>query len=77
VPDVLRTSSPEQWVAVYMSDNPERYYCGSDLGTPPVWPVLPIAPGSSHRFLENLHKGIIAVENASVVQGGDQSGLLR
>lgn len=38
---------------------------------------LPIAPGSSHSFLENLHKGIIAVENASVVQGGDQSGLLR
>ena len=26
---------------------------------------LPIAPGSSHSFLENLHKGIIAVENAS------------
>ena len=27
-------SLPEQKVAVYMSDNPDRYYAGGDLGTP-------------------------------------------
>ncbi len=26
---------------------------------------LPIAPGSSHNFIENLHKGIIAVDDAA------------
>jgi protein-tyrosine phosphatase len=36
---------------------------GSD--NPPRIASLPVAPGSSHSFLENLHKGIIAVDDAA------------
>jgi protein-tyrosine phosphatase len=31
----------------------------------PVLASLPVAPGSSHSFIENLHRGIIAVEDAA------------
>ncbi len=31
----------------------------------PIITSLPVAPGSSHSFIENLHNGIIAVEDAA------------
>ncbi|MDH4039021.1 MAG: tyrosine-protein phosphatase [Gammaproteobacteria bacterium] len=70
-------SKPGQKVAVYMADSPDRYYAGSDLGTPIAWTtqteVLVPNPDKEVRhyfYLESAGgEGVILAERQLNLQG--------
>ena len=72
-----RTASPGQKVAIYMSDNPDHYYAGKDLGTPVLYSTgneaLVLNPDKDvrHYFYLETEAGeaVILAERQLTLQG--------